>query len=132
MIIVTLHSKVFYKVRAMTLRVSAFSGNILFLKHSGRDMRVHYTIFCTHTWNLKYDINELPWNTNRFPDKEKRLVVAKGVGGAERGKDWEFGISRYKLLYREWINNKGLLYSTRKYIQYPIINHNGKEHEKNI
>ena len=59
-------------------------------------------------------------------------MVAKGVGGAERGKDREFGISRCKLLYREWINNKGLLYSTRKYIQYPIINHNGKEHEKNI
>ena len=43
------------------------------------------------------------------------------------GKDWEFGISRCKLLYGEWINNKGLLYSTGKYIQYPVINHNGKE-----
>ena len=38
--------------------------------------------------------------------------------------DWEFG----KLLYREWINNKVLLYSTGNYIQYPIIVHNGKEH----
>ena len=25
-----------------------------------------------------------------------------------------------------------LLYSTGKYIQYPVINHNGKEYEKNI
>ena len=48
----------------------------------------------------------------------------------EGGKDWEFGISRCKLLYTEWINNKVLLYSTRNYIQYPVINHNGKEYEK--
>ena len=40
--------------------------------------------------------------------------------------DWEFG----KLLYREWINNKVLLYSTGNYIQYPIISHDGKEYEK--
>ena len=41
--------------------------------------------------------------------------------------DWEFGISRCKLLYIEWIHNKVLLYSAGNYIQYPIINHNGKE-----
>ena len=46
------------------------------------------------------------------------------------GMDWEFGISRCKLLYRECINNKVLLYSTGNYIQYPVINHNGKEYEK--
>ena len=44
--------------------------------------------------------------------------------------DWEFGISRCKLLYIEWIDNKVLLYSTGKYIQYPVIKHNGKEYEK--
>ena len=27
-------------------------------------------------------------------------------------------------------NNKVLLYNTRNYIQYPVINHNGKEYEK--
>ena len=35
----------------------------------------------------------------------------------ERGrgeKYWEFGISRCKLLYARWINNKVLLYSTGK------------------
>ena len=40
--------------------------------------------------------------------------------------DWEFGISRCKVLYREWINNKILLYRAGNCIQYPIINHNGK------
>ena len=46
------------------------------------------------------------------------------------GVDWEFGMSRCKLLYIGWINNKVLLHSTGNYIQYPVINHNGKEHEK--
>ena len=56
-------------------------------------------------------------------------MVAKGEGGGG-GKDWEFGISRCKLLYIGWINSKVLLYSTGNYIQYPVINHNGKEYEK--
>ena len=45
-------------------------------------------------------------------------------------KDWESRISRCKLLYVEWINNKVLLYSTGNNIQYLMINHNGKEYEK--
>ena len=62
-------------------------------------------------------------------DIENRLVVAKGEGG-RRGLDWEFGISRWKLVYIEWVNNKVLLYSTENYIQYPVINHNEKEYKK--
>ena len=38
--------------------------------------------------------------------------------------DWEFGISKCKLIYIGWINNKVLLYNTGNYIQYPVINHN--------
>ena len=44
--------------------------------------------------------------------------------------EWEFGVSRCKQLHIGWINNKVLLYSTGNYIQYPAINHNGKEYEK--
>ena len=44
------------------------------------------------------------------------------------GVDWEFGIKRCKLL--TWRNNKVLLCSTGNYIQYPVINPNGKESEK--
>ena len=61
-------------------------------------------------------------------DLGNRLVVAKGMGGG-RGREWEFGVSRCKLVYREWINNKVLLYSTGKCLQYPVINHNGKEYD---
>ena len=79
-------------------------------------------------WNLKYDTSELIYDTkNRLTDIEDRLVVAKEEGG---GGGVEFGISRCKLLYVEWINNKILLYSTGNYIQYPVINHNGKEYKK--
>ena len=66
----------------------------------------------------------------RLTDMENRLVVAKGevrLGGI----DWEFGISRCKQLYIEWIN-KFLLYSTGNYIQwfYYVINHYRRESEK--
>ena len=44
--------------------------------------------------------------------------------------EWEVGVSKCKLLYMEWINNKVLLYSTENYIQYPMINHNEKEYLK--
>ena len=44
--------------------------------------------------------------------------------------DWEFGISRSKLLHIEWINQKALLYNLGDYIQQPVISHNGKEYEK--
>ena len=40
-----------------------------------------------------------------------------------------FGIRRCKLLYVGWINNKVLLYSTGNYIQYLMINHNGKDYK---
>ena len=56
-------------------------------------------------------------------------MVAKGAG-SEGDIDWEFGISRCKLLHIEWINSKILLYSTGNYIQYLGLNHNGKEQEK--
>ena len=44
--------------------------------------------------------------------------------------DWEFRISRCKLLYREYINNVLLVYSIGNYIQHLVISHNGKGYEK--
>ena len=57
-----------------------------------------------------------------------RMEWEVGVGGRM---EWEVGVSRCELLYIEWINNKVLLHSTENYIQYPVINHNGKECFKN-
>ena len=65
-------------------------------------------------------------------DIENRLVVTKGEGDGG-GMEWEFGVSRCQLLYIGWINSKVLLYSTENYVQYPVINHNGKEYfKKNV
>ena len=47
-------------------------------------------------------------------------------GGGWGGTEWEARVSRCKLLYIGWINNKVLLYSTGNSIQYHLINHNGK------
>ena len=72
------------------------------------------------SWNIKYDTNELIYETETESlDIENRLVVAKGEG---------VGVSRCKLLYVEWINNKVLLYSTGSYIQYPMIKDSRKEY----
>ena len=51
---------------------------------------------------------------------ESKCVVAK-EGGDKGGMDWEFEISRCKLLHIAWINNKDLLYSTGKSTQYSVI-----------
>jgi len=49
-------------------------------------------------------------NRSGLPDMENRLVIAKGEG--KGGMDWEFRISRCKLLHLECIGNEVLLYST--------------------
>ena len=53
-------------------------------------------------------------------------------GKNREGMDREFGVSRCKLLCIEWINSKVLLLSTRTYLQYPAMNHNGKEHKESF
>ena len=42
-------------------------------------------------------------------------------GGRWGRREWEVGVSRYKLLYIKWIRNKVLLYSMGNYIHYPMI-----------
>ena len=59
----------------------------------------------------------------------EQICGCQGEGGGG-GMEQEFGVSRCKPIYIEWINNKILLYSTENYIQYPVMNHNGKEYFK--
>ena len=44
--------------------------------------------------------------------------------------EWEFGVSRCKLLHTGWVTNKVLRQSTGNCIQHPVINHNGKRFKK--
>ena len=70
-------------------------------------------------WNLKYGTNEPIYKIET--DAQNRLVVAKGEGG-ESGMDWEFGVSRCKLVHLEWMNEV-ILYNTGNYIQSLEIEH---------
>ena len=45
--------------------------------------------------------------------------------------EWELGLADVSFLCPEWINNK-VLHSTENYIQYPVINHNGKKTFKRL
>ena len=48
------------------------------------------------------------------------------------GRDWEFGISRCKLLHLEWISDEVLLYTTGNYSQYLGIEHDRRYVRKEI
>ena len=101
-------------------------GSRDFCTKSVKQIQILYGI--TYIWNLKYDINELIYETDSQTQRTG-LWLPRGKGH-RGGMEWEFGLSRCKLLYIEWINSKVLLYSTGNYTQYPVINHNGKEYEK--
>ena len=84
-----------------------------------------------------YDKNDsiLKWYCNKAP-----LITDGRIGflsylqkehwGCRGGKCWEFGVSSYQLLHLGWINNTVLLCTIGNYLQYPEINHNGKNIKK--
>ena len=59
--------------------------------------------------------------TNLFTEKKQtqghgeQTCGCQGGGGGSR-KDWEFGVSRCKLLHSEWKSNEIPMYSTGNYI----------------
>ena len=84
---------------------------------SARERPTLYGII--YLWILKYDQKE----THR---QRTDLVLPRG-----RGCTGSLGlVNANRLLHLEQINNKVLMYSTGKCIQYPVINDNGKEHKK--
>ena len=99
-------------------------------KWSKSDRERQIPHYITYLWNLNYDTNELTCEADRLIDMENRCEwpKRKGSGG---GMEWEFGVSRCKFMYR-MDKYKVLLCSTGNYIQYPVINHNGKEYEKRM
>ena len=80
--------------------------------------------------NLKYDTNELIYETETDSQMLRTDLWLQRVERDERGLECEAGVSRCRLLYIEWIDDKVLLSGTGNYIQYPVINHNIKEYEK--
>ena len=66
------------------------------LSKSKRERQISCAI--TYMWTLKYDVNEPVYKTDS--QTQRSLVVAKVEAGG-RGMDWEFGLSRCKLLHLE-------------------------------
>ena len=61
----------------------------------------------TYVWNLKYDTNEHIHEIETDSQTYRTnlcLLWERENGG---GKDWEFGISRCKLIYIGWIKKQG-------------------------
>ena len=75
-------------------------------------------------WNLKYGKKEPIYRTNILT--ENRLIAKRKGEGS--GEDWEFEVSRCKLLHLEWISYEVQLDGTGNYIQSPGIDHDGKEY----
>ena len=66
------------------------------------ERQVPYDI--TYMWNLKYGTNEFICAMKT--DSQREQTCGCQDRSRDGGMDWESGISRYKLLYPEWINNK--------------------------
>ena len=81
--------------------------------------------------NLKHGTDELIYETERDSQTQRTDLWLPRRWGDGGGKDWEFAVSRCKLLHTGWINNKVALYSTGNYIQYPGINRMEKSMNKN-
>ena len=70
---------------------------------------------------------------NLFMSQKQTHRHRKQTYGYQKGKGWEgvrgvWDQQIHTTIYK--INSKVLLQSTGNYIQYPVINHNGKEYEK--
>lgn len=59
------------------------------------------------------------------------MKLPGGEGSGSR-RDWEFGVSRFKVLYIGGTSNTMPPHSTGPYIQYHTTNHSGKNCGKNV
>ena len=108
-------------------------------KNTGHPLTFEFQINNGYIFSMSYcdDQNILKcvvlWNSSltRYLAFYQGSVVICGCqgGGGGIGMNWEVVISRHKLLYIAQIN-KVQLYSTGKDTHYLVINHNGKEYEK--
>lgn len=93
---------------------------------SERERQIPYGI--TSKWDLKYDTNEHYCKTETVLQTHRLDLWFPRGRRMEEGMTGSLGLADNKLLHPEWIKNKVLLYSTENYIQYLVINRNGKEH----
>jgi len=71
---------------------------------SDRGGEISYGI--PYMWNLKRNA------TDKLTKQREIHWLRERIYGCQRGREREFGMGMYTLLYLEWITNKDLLYST--------------------
>ena len=77
----------------------------------------------------KCGTNEPIYRTETDSQIRTEVRLLGGRGGS--GMDGACGVGSCTLFYTEWISNEDLLYSTVwNCVPYPVINHHGKEYEK--
>ena len=78
-------------------------------------------------WNIKYNTNELSYKTEADSQTYIENVGCQGLGDGLGV--WVWNQQKQTVIYRV-DKQQILLYST--YIQYLLINHNGKEYEEGM
>ena len=89
---------------------------------------------------LKIELPSIPLLGIYLKKTEKKQTHGHGKqtrgcqgGGGGSGMDWEFWVSRCKLLPLEWTSNEILLYGAGNYIQSPVMRHyRGYCEKKNV
>ena len=81
----------------------------------------------TYMLNLKYDMNLSLKHKQTHRCREQ--TCGSGEWRMVEGSIGSLGLADANL-NMEWVNIKVLLYSIGNYIQYPVINSNGEEYEK--
>ena len=71
-------------------------------------------------WSQKYGAMSLSTKQKQIQRTRGQTCGCQRPGGG-RGVDFEFGVGR------RYVYNKILMYGRENYIQYPVINHNGRE-----
>ena len=81
----------------------------------------------TYTWNLIYDTNECIYKIQTDSQTQRTdLWLPRGMEKGVGWMDWEFGVSKCKLLHLGWLSNEVLLYSTGNYFQSLGIDQDGR------
>lgn len=81
-----------------------------------------------YLWNLNCDSKEPVWNAERRTDPEDRLAAAQGRGVGRR-MEWGSRGQRVCAVTCRRENQPRPMDGTENYIQYPVMNHSGKEHK---
>ena len=110
----------------MPFAATWMNPQIIMLSKSDQERQISRDI--TYMQNLKYDTNEIIYKIETNAPKSKSNLYLPKEKSGWGGINQKLEISKCKFIKQK--NNKVLLYSTKNYIQYPVINQNRKESEK--